>query len=107
MTRCTFTATDSPPRDDGKREFACIRCGNPRWSKYGPELQTRACGVAVDPTWPCVNRGEELRREECPSCKGTVQVKVLACVVYVECQVNGKLPAVKLCSGCADRKPST
>lgn len=46
MTDCTFSATDSPPREDGKREYTCIRCGNPRWSKYGPELQHRECGVA-------------------------------------------------------------
>ena len=51
----------------------------------------------------CVHRGEERRREECQSCGGRVQIKVLACVVHGECQLGSGLPVVKSCSTCSDK----
>jgi hypothetical protein len=52
----------------------------------------------------CPHRGGEIRREQCPSCSGTVMVKVQACELHGECTLSSKvLPGVRKCEGCADR----
>lgn len=33
----------------------------------------------VDPTWPCVHRGEAIGSVDCPTCKGSVRVKLYEC----------------------------
>ena len=102
---CIFQLTESTTHD-GKQEYICKACGRTHWSKYGPEKIHRNCtnGEKVDPTWPCIYRGRELDRRECPSCKGTVQVKVLACTLFECCQVQNYLPGVKACSLCDKRE---
>ena len=107
MTPCLFTTTDSTIRD-GKQEYKCVRCSQKTvWSKYPPNLIHRACGVEIDKTYPCVHRGDELRREPCPSCNGTVQVKVFNCAIEIigECQIHPYLPNVIACSICNERLP--
>jgi hypothetical protein len=49
----------------------------------------------------CVHRGGELRREQCESCTGRIQVKIFACTVHSECTL-GSLPGVLRCAGCVD-----
>jgi hypothetical protein len=37
---------------------------------------------------PCVHLGEELRREECPTCCGRVLIKVFVCARKGECTID-------------------
>lgn len=106
MMECIFIPTESTVRD-GKQEYVCTQCGHKQWSKYGPEMIHRNCGAVVDPTFPCVHRGHELRREECSSCSGSVQIKVFACLeFFAECQIDNKLPGgIRVCRLCSARRP--
>lgn len=49
----------------------------------------------------CPHRGEEVRTETCPSCRGAVQVKVFACAKNGECTIAKSIPGVHVCDGCA------
>lgn len=61
-----------------------------------PELQSL-------PKTPCKHQGETIRLVECPTCKGRVMIKVLACAVHIECSVMRRVDGVVgCCSECAD-----
>lgn len=49
----------------------------------------------------CVHRGHDIRRETCPTCNGTVKIKVFACDLHGECALY-KLKTVKICATCED-----
>jgi hypothetical protein len=49
------------------------------------------------PEAPCVHRGGVLRADACPSCRGTVKVKVFACTH----PVAGPETTPRRCQGCA------
>jgi hypothetical protein len=46
--------------------------------------------VQVNKTYPCVNRGDVVRKQSCKSCRGNVSVKVLGCRVHGECVVRDR-----------------
>ena len=50
----------------------------------------------------CVHLGGEVRREECGSCCGKVQLKVFACEQHGECTAGKELPGLACCVGCGD-----
>jgi hypothetical protein len=52
----------------------------------------------------CPHLGDEIRREPCPSCRGTVLVKIHGCELHCECTLSSKrLPGVRNCGKCPDR----
>lgn len=53
---------------------------------------------------PCVHRGEALRADECPTCSGSVKLKVFDCAVHGECTIIKRLGDVKTCNGCKQRE---
>jgi hypothetical protein len=50
----------------------------------------------------CRHRGETIRSETCPTCSGTVQLKVFSCALHQECTLPMKLDTVKSCATCED-----
>jgi len=54
---------------------------------------------------PCRHRGEPVREETCPSCRGLVRLKVLACAVHKECTLSRVLPGLACCATCRDCEP--
>lgn len=52
----------------------------------------------------CIHRGKETRRVKCPSCRGDVMAKIMACDIHGECSSFSKPVGVKSCIGCADLK---
>jgi hypothetical protein len=61
-------------------------------------------GLSARPV--CRLRGEELRQAPCSSCRGSVQVKVFACVAFGECTAGRKIDAVACCSACDRYEPA-
>jgi hypothetical protein len=53
----------------------------------------------------CRHRGGGLRQEVCPSCRGHVRLKVLACALHGECTVGRPLPGLACCATCPDYDP--
>lgn len=54
----------------------------------------------------CVNLQNEMRRQECPSCNGNVQIKVFGCAVHGECTIGKPLEGVACCP-CDDYRVMT
>lgn len=55
----------------------------------------------------CRHLGEEVRRQQCGTCRGVVQLKVFACAVHGECTLGKPAPGVKgCCEGCRERAPT-
>lgn len=50
----------------------------------------------------CRHRGERIRTQLCPSCKGNVDVIVFGCKKHGECSIRSLLPDVKGCENCHD-----
>jgi hypothetical protein len=55
-----------------------------------------------DQQLPCIHRGAELRKQSCPTCRGTVQIKIYACAIHGECELSGRLMGVRCCAQCDD-----
>lgn len=52
---------------------------------------------------PCVHLGDEVRRVECSTCSGRIQLKVFTCAVHGECTNAKRGDGVAgCCVGCAD-----
>jgi hypothetical protein len=52
---------------------------------------------------PCVHLGAATgARRLCPSCRGKVEVKVLACTLYGECTVARPVEGLACCATCPD-----
>lgn len=58
----------------------------------------------IDGSIPCIHRGQELRREECDTCKGKVLKKVYECSQYGECVLGPK--PYKQIQNCGRKCPS-
>ena len=67
-----------------------------------PEAASR---VPFDQLLACIHRGAELRQEPCESCGGGVRIKVFACTVHGECQLDDKIAGVKFCGTCGEITP--
>ena len=50
----------------------------------------------------CRHLQQENRLELCPTCRGTVHIKVFACAVHGECTTIAILPAIIGCDKCND-----
>ena len=61
------------------------------------------CGKQPATNTDCKHRGDELRREQCSSCSGFVQVKVFSCAIHGECTVTKQINSIKTCSTCPDK----
>ena len=51
---------------------------------------------------PCIHLGAELRRQDCPTCPGHVELKIFACAVHRECALSSKVNDVACCQTCVD-----
>lgn len=77
-------------------EIRCVRCGRQRKPAAGGIKPIRVCEVNSQ----CVHLGAELRRVECPTCQGSVQVKVFACAARGECTLAKPIDGIACCAGC-------
>jgi hypothetical protein len=66
-----------------------------------PETLSR---IPLDQLLACIHRGPELRQEPCPTCGGGIRIKVFACAVHSECQLDDKIVGMKCCGACEDRR---
>ena len=103
---CKFTLIGEA--GDGKHLHRCSRC------KVEVRIRTTdsgkiylRCGVATAKPnrGPCVHLGDEIRRQECKSCKGVVQIKVMSCAVFGECTIGKDLPGIECCAACNNHQP--
>lgn len=53
---------------------------------------------------PCDHRGEQVDLIECPTCGGTVKLKVFVCAVHQKCTIGKMMPGMGCCTACYDRK---
>lgn len=58
--------------------------------------------LTLDQVFACVHRGAELRKEPCESCGAGTRIKIFACSIHGECQLDDKIAGVKSCEPCAD-----
>jgi hypothetical protein len=62
---------------------------------------------AIDPTCPCIHRGDQVGEAQCKGCKGDVRVKVFACecpAVWQEtATIARSVPGSLLCMACQYR----
>jgi hypothetical protein len=65
-----------------------------------PETLSR---VPLDQLLACIHRGPELRQEVCPSCGAGTRIKVFACGIHGECQLDDKIAGLKFCGNCDER----
>lgn len=95
--------------DDGKKLHRCSRCNvEVRVRTDNSQKIYLRCGMSVRKTnsGRCKHLGDELRRQECPSCKGTVQVKVMGCAMFGECTIGKDLPGIECCAACSRHEPT-
>jgi hypothetical protein len=68
-----------------------------------PETLSR---VRLDQLLACVHRGPELRQEPYPTCPAGTRIKIFACAIHGECQLDDRIVGVNFCEECDERKPS-
>jgi len=56
-------------------------------------------------TAACRHRGTEQGQADCPSCRGTVRVKVFACTLHASCTLARVVPGHACCESCKDYQP--
>lgn len=88
--RCTFCGRTTNPTPHDAHQIFASPCVKRRLAVMGP----------------CVHLGNQLRTEQCPTCSGSVKVKVFACALHGECELANKLPDVKRCGSCGDFQAS-
>jgi hypothetical protein len=106
---CGFTTTyaDDFPGDidhdcdPAKHPAITARQGLPIGRSPRPEVASR---VPLDQLRACIHRGPELRQEQCPSCPAGTRIKIFACAIHGECQLNDKIEHATFCGACGDRK---
>jgi len=55
---------------------------------------------------PCAHRGEEVERRVCETCRGSVKVKVFACMEHGQCTQRTKFDDTPGCDRCKDYQPA-
>lgn len=92
---CVFRAIE-----DGL--WKCVACGYVTKKPY-PSAPVRPCRESKN----CRHLGDELRREECPTCDPTykISLKVLACSIHGECTIGKQLDGLACCATCPDYSP--
>lgn len=88
--------------------YACTKCRTVTNRSCQGEWCLCNCGhkqkvIAAPDSTDCALRGQEIRREECPTCNGRIQVKVFACSLHGECTLTKDVGA-QICATCPDRK---
>lgn len=78
--------------------WKCARCGRSVKDRTGNPPHAKCKTRKL----PCARLGNEVRRQECPTCSGTVKIKVFACAVHGECTTAKALPALACCKVCSD-----
>jgi hypothetical protein len=104
---CGFTtafAGDSPGQidhecDSAKHPAHTARQGLPIGRSPKPGLHSRHLSNAFS----CLHRGSELRQQRCETCGSNVRIKVFACAIHIECQLDERIAGVKYCGRCDDR----
>lgn len=72
-------------------------------TKPTPALRRLLSACAPNPSNnPCRHRGPATRRAGCPTCKGSVQLKIFACALHGECTPVTSLGDLPCCAGCND-----
>jgi hypothetical protein len=64
---------------------------------------TAAPRIPLDQLLACIQRGPEVRQELRPTCPAGTRIKIFACAVHGECQLDDKIAGVKFCGECRDR----
>jgi hypothetical protein len=64
-----------------------------------PEALSR---IPLDQLLACIHRGPEVRQERCPTCPYGTRIKIFACAIHGECQLDGKMESAKFCGQCAE-----
>lgn len=85
--------------DPAKHSVITASQGLPIGRSPRPEAASR---VPLDQLLACIHRGPELRQELCPTCPNGVRIKIFACAIHRECQLDDKIPGVRSCGACAD-----
>lgn len=63
-------------------------------------------GVAPPPPGPCRHLGEPTGElVECPTCSGSVRLKLRACAVFGKCTEGRAVDGVACCVGCPEYEP--
>jgi hypothetical protein len=60
----------------------------------------------LDRLLACIHRGPELRQEPCITCPSGTRIKIFACAIHGDCQLDDKIPGLKSCCVCAERTPT-
>lgn len=55
-------------------------------------------------TEPCIHLGDSIRTELCPTCAGTVKVKIFSCSVHKECTLGKYIENIHCCGTCSEYK---
>lgn len=58
--------------------------------------------IRQSPAIDCVYRGKQIGFAHCPSCRGSVRLKVFECDVHGACTVGRSVPGIRCCSECDD-----
>lgn len=68
----------------------------------------RANKLTHEPRDPaaCIHRGESTGTQECPTCSGTVKLKVFTCAIHGECTIQKRIEGVACCP-CDDYENTT
>lgn len=84
----------------GWRRVRCKRCNTLYAPTPDPPERFHAqCSAAV---LPCAHKGPEIRQQVCPTCTGSVRLKVFACAEHGECTAIKALEDVQGCAMCGD-----
>ncbi len=79
-----------------------VRQGLPIGRSPRPEDVSR---ISLDQLLACIHRGPELRQEPCETCGGGTRIKIFACAIHRECQLDDRVESIASCGTCAEFKP--
>lgn len=102
MSSGSTNTKESPPSTNvAMRPPIATPQGLPVGRSPRPETASR---IPLDQLLACIHRGPELRQEPCETCGGGIRIKVFACAVHTECQLDDKIVGLKYCGVCEDRR---
>lgn len=89
------------------QEAQCLRLFNGEWKPCpyadvpnDPELD-KPPEPPRDPA-ACTHRGKATGTQTCPTCSGTVKVKVFACPIHQQCTISKRIEGIACCAACPD-----
>lgn len=75
--------------------------------KFSPEAIAAAQRAEARKNLPCTHRGAEVDRIQCPTCSGTVMLKVFSCPKHDRCCIGRTVNEIQSCATCADHQPAS